>query len=40
MYDDAMLKYGADAPDMRFGLLIHDVTDILRGAEFGVTSRP
>ncbi len=37
MYDDAMLKYGADAPDMRFGLLIHDVTDILRGAEFGVT---
>ncbi len=35
-YDEAMTKYGTDKPDMRFGLQIENVTDILRGSEFKV----
>ena len=35
-YDEAMTKYGSDKPDLRFGLQIEDVTDILRGSEFKV----
>jgi len=29
-YDDAMLKYGCDAPDMRFGLEIVELSDIFQ----------
>ncbi|MBN1515124.1 aspartate--tRNA ligase [Candidatus Sumerlaeota bacterium] len=36
-YADAMLKYGSDKPDLRFGMEIHDVTDVFReGCEFQV----
>ncbi len=32
-YSDAMLKYGSDKPDLRFGLEIVDVTDIAAASE-------
>ena len=35
-FDDAMLKYGCDKPDLRNPILISDVTDIFRGSEFGI----
>ncbi len=35
-YADAMLKYGSDAPDLRFGFEITDVTDIFADTGFGV----
>ncbi len=35
-YDDAMAKYGIDRPDIRFGLQLFDVTDLVRNSRFGV----
>jgi aspartyl-tRNA synthetase len=35
-YDEAMLKYGSDKPDLRFGMEIQDATEVTRGSEFGV----
>ncbi len=37
-YDRAMDLYGVDKPDIRFGLLLHDVTDIVRTSEFKLFS--
>ncbi|HEX8158815.1 MAG TPA: aspartate--tRNA ligase, partial [Solirubrobacteraceae bacterium] len=37
-YDEAMLRYGSDRPDRRFGLQITDVSDALRGSAFKVFS--
>ncbi len=37
-YDEAMLRFGSDRPDTRFGLEITDVSDALRGSEFKVFS--
>jgi len=33
-YHDAMLKYGCDKPDLRFGLEIEDVSDIFAASDF------
>ncbi len=35
-FTDAMLKYGSDSPDMRYGLEISDVTEVFRDTKFGV----
>jgi aspartyl-tRNA synthetase len=37
-YTEAMLRYGSDRPDLRFGLEIVDLGDALRGSEFKVFS--
>ncbi|MDX6652644.1 MAG: aspartyl-tRNA synthetase [Solirubrobacterales bacterium] len=33
-YDEAISRYGSDAPDTRFGLQLRDLTEVLRGTEF------
>jgi aspartyl-tRNA synthetase len=33
-YEQAMAEYGVDKPDIRFGLKLADVTEIVRGSEF------
>ncbi len=38
-YDDAMLKYGSDKPDLRNPLVIVDVTDAFRGSGFGLFAK-
>ena len=35
-FDDAMLKYGCDKPDLRNPILISDATEIFRGSDFGI----
>ena len=35
-YEDAMARYGSDKPDTRFGLELHDVTEIAAAGEFRV----
>ncbi len=35
-YDDAMLKYGSDKPDLRNPLVIADVSDVWEGSEFSI----
>jgi len=35
-YDEALLRYGSDRPDTRFGLEIRDVSEHLRGSQFKV----
>lgn len=38
-YAEAVERYGTDKPDLRFGLELIDLTDLLRGAEFRVFAR-
>jgi aspartyl-tRNA synthetase len=33
---EAMARYGSDKPDLRFGLELHDATEVTRGSEFKV----
>ncbi len=35
-YSEAIEKYGSDKPDTRFEMLIHDLTDVLKGNNFVV----
>jgi len=35
-YKDAMLKYGSDKPDLRFGLEINDLSNLLKDCDFNV----
>jgi aspartyl-tRNA synthetase len=35
-YRDAMEKYGSDKPDLRFGMEIHDLSDIAAQSEFSL----
>ena len=35
-YDDAMMKYGSDKPDMRFSMLLNNVSDIFKETDFEV----
>ncbi|MCD6329593.1 MAG: aspartate--tRNA ligase [Candidatus Cloacimonetes bacterium] len=37
-YHEAMRRFGSDKPDLRFGMEIQDVTDIVKNAEFRVFS--
>lgn len=39
-YADAIQKYGSDRPDLRFGLELIDVADLLKDVEFKVFSGP
>ena len=36
LYDEAMDKYGSDKPDVRFGLELIDVSDIVKDSGFNV----
>ena len=38
-YDESMLKYGSDKPDLRNPLVITDVTEAFRGSNFGIFAR-
>ncbi|MCH7527628.1 MAG: aspartate--tRNA ligase, partial [Planctomycetes bacterium] len=35
-YDESMNRFGIDRPDTRFGLELHDVTEVLKDTDFGV----
>jgi aspartyl-tRNA synthetase len=35
-FDDAMMKYGSDKPDLRNPIIISDVTEVFRGSSFGI----
>jgi len=38
-YDEAMSRFGSDKPDLRFGLELHDVTELTRKAKFAVFAK-
>ncbi|NOQ67879.1 aspartate--tRNA ligase [Patescibacteria group bacterium] len=37
-YDEIMKKYGSDKPDLRYGLEIEDISEMVKGCGFGVFS--
>ncbi len=38
-FDESMLKYGSDKPDLRNPILIADVTEAFRGSNFGIFAK-
>jgi aspartyl-tRNA synthetase len=38
-YDEAMLKYGSDKPDLRNPLIIADVSEVFRDSSFGIFAK-
>ena len=35
-YDDAMMRFGTDKPDLRFGLELEEITEVVKGSGFKV----
>ncbi|TXH36211.1 MAG: aspartate--tRNA ligase [Rhodospirillaceae bacterium] len=38
-FDESMLRYGSDKPDLRNPILISDVTEVFRGSGFGIFAK-
>lgn len=38
-YDESMMKYGTDKPDLRNPLIISDVTEVFRDSDFGIFAK-
>jgi aspartyl-tRNA synthetase len=38
-YDEALERYGIDKPDVRFAMLLHDVSDVFAGTRTGTMSK-
>ncbi len=39
-YEDALARYGSDKPDLRFGMELSDLTDLVRAVDFRVFAEP